>query len=357
MAADGENGVVPTTNNGHVLSNGHNDDSVPSRSPTPLVDDMMDVDGPLNPAPPSSSSPEMMMMMNNGSDPPVPPQPVLKTEKSISTNLTSKELLRQMQPAERMELVGKVTELVLSSELMLQHIDGALLQLSELIKTKQNAWHRRKLLAREASIAMHQPAAMGRRRLQIRLLQNAELTERHLCELDQQFASLRAVVPSYRRLPLGTDRDGRLYYALGDVWEDLFVRNADGSWFTMSPDQVSALVGSLSTMETHLAETLTQLLPCLEADPRRCVADPQTLLLSTEPGWTTTCTTFCAVCGETTQNPDGTAQPDVLLCDACDADVHFKCSNIAKGNGDEPFTCPVCGTQKNIVKIDDFPPS
>ena len=51
----------------------------------------------------------------------------------------------------------------------------------------------------------------------------------------------------------------------------------------------------------------------------------------------------CATCGGSTLLPGGGPMRDVLVCDTCDAEVHFSCSGLARmPRDDEPFACADC---------------
>ena len=270
--------------------------------------------------------------------------------KAALANTSSPDLVKKMQPTERLELVTLLNDLVLNSELLHDYVDDACDQLNQLCLMKCDAWRRRRALAREAESHVSGGRALdiggGKRRIRVRLASTSEMSssselERHLCELDVQFAAVRAVSPSYRRVALGADREKRVYYALGDVWDDLFVRNRDGTWFTLTPSQVGSLRRTLCPLrEKALAATFDEVLPCLEAIDT--VSDPTSLLRNDDGS-----KDFCAVCGETTADWDGSAQEHVLLCDTCDADVHYKCSLLTAYPGDDdPFVCPVCVAAK-----------
>eukprot|EP00633_Aureoumbra_lagunensis_P012179 CAMPEP_0197362548 /NCGR_PEP_ID=MMETSP0893-20130614/64078_1 /TAXON_ID=44058 ORGANISM="Aureoumbra lagunensis, Strain CCMP1510" /NCGR_SAMPLE_ID=MMETSP0893 /ASSEMBLY_ACC=CAM_ASM_000539 /LENGTH=854 /DNA_ID=CAMNT_0042884365 /DNA_START=185 /DNA_END=2749 /DNA_ORIENTATION=- len=223
----------------------------------------------------------------------------------------------------------------------------------------------------------------------------------HRLELDCQFAGLRALAPSYRRRPLGIDRRGRAYFLLGDVWEALFVRcpcvKADNkkkapppgrdlwgdtvttvdeseirarqpaaNWFMLEPSQAAALRESLCPeQEAQLAAALDEILPGLLAT--QGMSDPTYILSGGAPAQDKE-NIQCAVCGEATSNHDdkGTLD-DVLLCDHCDAEVHFACSGLQKmPKDDEPFQCPACAASSTdylpllsnrVETDDDCPPT
>ena len=51
----------------------------------------------------------------------------------------------------------------------------------------------------------------------------------------------------------------------------------------------------------------------------------------------------CVLCQQSTLEADDSPMQNVLICDACDGDVHLACSGLSAMPGDdEPFTCSAC---------------
>ena len=74
-------------------------------------------------------------------------------------------------------------------------------------------------------------------------------------------------VGSFRRSPLGSDRDGRSYWALGERFDVLWCRSSKGAWsFCSSPPEFKALVESLGRTdeERRLRKVLLKLAPVFE---------------------------------------------------------------------------------------------
>lgn len=292
--------------------------------------------------------------------PPPPPTP-------------SADLMSALSVAERLDLVASLADLLLGSSLMLEQVDEAMTLLANVAALKREAWQRRRTITLATANVVFDPtkrlvaapAGARPRMLRLRLgglaaskpdFLRSELNVQRR-ELDDQFAAVRALVPSYKRAPLGTDRDGRVYFMLGDVWDAVFVRDCKTEqWFALSPAETRALRASLCPhREAHLAMALDQILPSLLADPDSCEKNPKHLLrgpaIHHDDAYGTREEEACVVCGEPTSADDGSAMPQVLLCDHCDAEVHFSCSKLDKFPAEnEPFTCPTCVAKLRAAK-------
>ena len=82
-----------------------------------------------------------------------------------------------------------------------------------------------------------------------------------------RFETIRGAVGSFRRSPLGSDRDGRSYWALGERFDVLWCRSASGAWsFCSDVQEFKALVESLGRTddEKRLKRVLLKLAPIFE---------------------------------------------------------------------------------------------